>query len=129
MRVITITDGYDSNQFIGSTGGVDVTFRNFIYDSYSKDLSTKVRSAMRVRMEKGKFVNHTPYGYTKAPGNKHQMIPDPETAPIVREIFTSIIEGMTTSQVAKALNDRHIPTPLQHKRHKLKPVCRGQELL
>lgn len=129
VRVITITDGYDSSQFIGSTGGVDVTFRNFIYDSYSKDLSTKVRSAMRVRMEKGKFVNHTPYGYMKSLIDKHMMIPDPDTAPVVREIFHMILDGKTTAQVATSLNDRNIPTPLQYKQHKIKPVCQGRDLI
>lgn len=129
VRVITITDGYDSNQFIGSTGGVDVTFRNFIYDSYSKDLSTKVRSAMRVRMEKGKFVNHTPYGYMKSPEDKHVMIPDPDTAPVVQEIFRLILDGKTTAQVATSLNDRNIPTPLQYKQHKIKPACQDRKLL
>ncbi len=129
VRVIAINDHYDSAELIGQTGGLDVAFRNFIYDSYSKDLSVKVRTAMHTRMARGKFVNHTPYGYAKSPDDKHQMIPDPETAPIVREIFTSILAGMTTSQVAKALNDRHVPTPLQYKQHKLKPACQGRTLL
>jgi len=129
VRVITITDGYDSNQFVGTTGGMDVTFRNFIYDSYSKDLSTKVLSAMRVRMEKGKLVNHTPYGYMKSPEDKHVMIPDPDTAPVVKEIFHMILEGSTTAQVATSLNDRKIPTPLQYKQHKIKPACQDRELL
>lgn len=129
VRVISINDCYDSAELIGQTGGLDIAFRNFIYDSYSKDLSVKVRTAMHTRMERGKFVNHTPYGYAKSPTDKHKMIPDPETAPIVREIFTSIIGGMTTSQVAKSLNDRRILTPLQHKRHKLKAVCQDRELV
>lgn len=129
VRVITMTDGYDSSQFIGSTGGVNVTFRNFIYDSYSKDLSTKVRSAMRVRMEKGRFVNHTPYGYMKSPEDKHVMIPDPDTAPVVQEIFRMILDGKTTAQAATSLNDRNIPTPLQYKQHKIKPACQGRTLL
>jgi len=129
VRVITITDGYDSNQCIGSTGGMNVTLRNFIYDSYSKDLSTKVRSAMRVRMEKGKFVNHTPYGYMKSPEDKHVMIPDPNTAPVVQEIFHMILDGKTTAQAATSLNDQNIPTPLQYKQHKIKPTCQGRKLL
>ena len=113
VRVISVTDGYDSNDYIGKTSGMDVAFRNFIYDSYSKDLSVKVRSAMHTRMENGRFVNHTPYGYMKMPTDKHQMIPDPETAPIVREIFLKAISRKSTSEIAKELNSRGIPTPLE----------------
>lgn len=128
-RVIAINDGYDSADFIGTTGGIDVAFRNFIYDSYSKDLSTKVRSAMKVRMEKGKFISHPPYGYMKSPEDKHHLIPDPETAPIVQEIFRMVLDGRTTSQVAAHLNGQGVLTPLQYKQHKLKAACQNRELL
>jgi len=129
VRLIAISDGYDSKNYEGSTGGIDIAFRNFIYDSYSKDLSAKVKTAMKVRMEKGKFVNQPPFGYLRSPVDKHQMIPDPETAPVVREIFRMILTGKTTSEAAKELNRRKIPTPLQYKRHKLKPACQGKELM
>lgn len=129
VRVIAINDGYDSADFIGVTGGIDVAFRNFIYDSYSKDLSIKVRSAMKARMEKGKFISHPPYGYMKSPKDKHRMIPDPETAPIVQSIFQMVLDGRTTSEVATSLNDRGVLTPLQYKRHKLKAACQNRELL
>lgn len=129
VRVIAINDGYDSADFAGATGGMDIAFRNFIYDSYSKDLSVKVRSAMRVRMEKGKFISHPPYGYMKSPGDKHRMIPDPVAAPVVREIFRMVIDGKSTAQVATKLNDQGVPTPLQYKQHKLKAACQNRELL
>ena len=93
VRVIAINDGYDSQHYLGKTGGRDIAFRNFIYENYSRDLSMKVRSAMQVRMKEGRFVNHVPYGYKKHPFDKHQMVPDEQTAPIVREIFLSIISG------------------------------------
>lgn len=129
VRVIAINDGYDSADYTGATGGINIAFRNFIYDSYSKDLSTKVRSAMRVRMEKGKFVSHTPYGYMKSPEDKHLMIPDPETAPIVQSIFQMVLDGMSTAETATRLNDQGILTPLQYKQHKVKAVCQNRELL
>lgn len=129
VRFIAITDRYDSNDFLGVTSGMDVAFRNFIYDTYSKDLSVKVRSAMRTRMENGKFVNHTPYGYMKSPSDKHIMIPDPQTAPVVQQIFRAIIAGMSTSEVAKSLNAQKIMTPLQYKQHRIKPACQNRQLL
>ena len=47
--------------------------------------------------------------------NKHQMIVDPVTAPIVRRIFTDVIAGKSTSQVARELNAEGILTPQQYK--------------
>lgn len=129
VRVIAVNDGYDSADFTGSTGGLNIAFRNFIYESYSRDLSTKVRSAMRVRMEKGKFISHTPYGYRKSPEDKHMMVPDPETAPIVRDIFLMALEGRSCTEIAAKLNGRGVPTPLQHKRHKVRTACQNRELL
>ena len=55
------------------------------------------------------------YGYKVSPKNKHQMIVDPETAPIVRRIFTDVIAGKSTSQVARELNAEGILTPQQYK--------------
>lgn len=129
IRFVAVNDNYDSNNYIGKTGGMDVAFRNFIYDSYSKDLSVKVRSAMHTRMLKGRFVNHTPYGYMKSPTDKHQMIPDPVSAPIVREIFMMAIDGKTTSEIARELNARSIPTPMEYKNHKLRPDCENREVM
>lgn len=129
VRVIAINDGYDSKQYMGKTGGMDIAFRNFMYENYSRDLSIKVRSAMYSRMKDGRFINHVPYGYQKAPGDKHTMIPDENTAPIVREIFGAIIAGKSTTQIAKELNARGIPTPLAYKKHRIKPACQNRELM
>ncbi|OUO38208.1 recombinase family protein [Flavonifractor sp. An306] len=129
VRIIAVNDGYDSQKYIGMTGGMDVAFRNFMYENYSRDLSIKVRSAMQARMKDGRFVNHVPYGYRKHPSDKHQMVPDEETAPIVREIFLSIIAGKSTTQIARELNARGVLTPLEYKQHRLKPACRERDLM
>ena len=129
VRIIGVADHYDSADYPWSTGGLDVALRNFIYDSYSKDLSVKVRSAMRVRMNQGKYVNVPPYGYLPDPLDKHHLIPDPISAPVVKSIFRMVIEGKTTGQVASELNDHKTLTPLQYKKVRIKPACQGRELL
>lgn len=87
VRFIAINDNYDSNKYIGTTGGMDVAFRNYMHQLYSADISKKVKATQHMLMRKGKYVCHCPYGYTKPKGEKHRMIPDPTTAPIVRDIF------------------------------------------
>ncbi|MEY8313276.1 recombinase family protein [Oscillospiraceae bacterium 42-9] len=100
---------------IGTTGGIEVAFRNLIYQRYSQDLSDKVKSAMHMKMAKGKYVTHCPYGYMKKPGVKHEMIPDPVAAPIVQQIFHWTIGGAKSTEIAARLNDCGVPTPQQHK--------------
>lgn len=47
VRVISINDGYDSNAYIRQTGGIDVAFKNLVYNLYSRDLSHKVKVLWR----------------------------------------------------------------------------------
>lgn len=116
VRFIAINDHYDSNDYIGSTGGLDVAFRNLVYQRYSQDLSEKVKTAKHLKMAQGKHITCCPYGYKKKPGIKDKMFIDPETAPIVREIFLSVINGMKTTEIAASLNERHILTPMEYKK-------------
>ena len=52
VRFIAINDGYDSKDHkYGAAGLIDVSFRNVIYDLYSKELSEKVRSTIGVRLK------------------------------------------------------------------------------
>ena len=115
IRFISINDHYDSSKHEGKTIGIDVAFKNLIYDYYSKDLSKKVKSAMGLKQKKAKYVNTVPYGYKADPADKHHLIIDAETAPIVRRIFMDVISGKSCIQIAKELNTEGIPTPTQHK--------------
>ena len=128
IRVISIGDQYDSILNPGTTAGMSIALKNLIYESYSKDLSMKVRTAQMMHIEKGKYVTAPIYGYQKAPGDKHQLVPDPDTAPIVTEIYERVLAGQSTSEIAKELNRRGIPTPLQHKQTRLRPSCQGHDL-
>ncbi len=115
VRFVSVNDHYDSKSYIGTTGGIDVAFRNLIYQRYSQDLSEKVKSAMHLKMSKGQYVTHCPYGYKKKPGIKHEMVLDPITAPVVRKIFEAAIVGMKSTEIAAMLNAEEIPTPMVYK--------------
>ncbi len=115
VRMISINDYYDSEKYLGNTAGMDIAFKNLIYDYYSKDLSKKVKSAMRTKQKNGSYVTCCTYGYKVLPENKHQMVIDPETAPIVKRIFLDVIDGKSTSQVARELNAEGVPTPSVYK--------------
>ena len=48
IRFIAVNNHYDSSKFIGTTGGIDVAFRNFMYEMYSVDISKKVKASQHI---------------------------------------------------------------------------------
>ena len=114
IRFISVNDGYDSKQQNGMTGGMDVAFRNLIYQMYSRDLSRKVKLARKNRNEQGEYTaSFTAFGYRKNPSDKHKLIVDEPAAEVVREIFALAAGGKNTAEIARILNERKTPTRLQ----------------
>ncbi len=112
VRFIAVNDGYDSDDYKGSTAGMEVVMKYIVYAYYSRDLSQKIKTVMRTRKSKGEFVaSQTPYGYMKSPEEKRKMVPNPDTAPIVRKIFDMALEGKKSNEIAVFLNDCKIETP------------------
>ena len=58
------------------------------------------------------------YGYRKDPENKNHLLIDPETAPIVVQIFQWRAEGVSYMGINKKLNDAGILSPSQLKRER-----------
>lgn len=116
IRFISINDHYDSASYQGSIADLDVNFKNLLYDLYSKDLSQKVKTSLRVRKESGQYVSgNAPFGYEKAPDDRHMLVICEDEAAVVREIFSLALQGVTSSQTAKKLNLEHVPTPIEFK--------------
>ena len=115
VRFISINDGYDSDDYKGTTGGLEVVMRSIIYAAYSKDLSVKTTTAKIQMMKQGKYVGgYAPYGYVLHPEIRNKLKLDPEAAEVVRRVFDEALEGRNTSQIALSLNDDNIPTPGQY---------------
>jgi site-specific DNA recombinase len=123
VRFISVNDGYDSDDYKGTTAGMDVVMKYIVYSYYSRDLSQKIKTVMSSRAKKGEFLgSYAPYGYMKDPDRKNHLIPDPETAPIVKRIFDLWLAGNTVSEVARVLNADHIETPSSYFHRKF-PDC------
>lgn len=115
VRFLSVNDHYDSENYKGTTGGLDVVMKNIVYTYYSKDLSMKVKSAKHAKMKQGLLVSGmVPYGYQKDPEDCHHMIINPETAPIVREIFDLCLSGMRPEHIAIIMNSKKYDTPAQY---------------
>lgn len=114
IRFIAVNDHFDSLEHLGQTPELDVAFKNILYDFYSKDLSTKVKSIKRLQQREGKFVAaKPPYGYLISQENRHQLVPDIATAGYVRLMFEMSLDGKLPSEIAAYLNGRKVPTPVQ----------------
>ncbi|NBH14783.1 hypothetical protein D3Z36_11515 [Lachnospiraceae bacterium] len=115
VRFIAINDGYDSNDYIGTTGGLEIAFKNLLYDMYSKDLSEKMRSSLLIRRKRGDFIGpRAPFGYQFS-DHKKTLAVDEVAAGYVKRIFQLACEGFGTGKIAKLLNKEKIPTPGQYK--------------
>lgn len=124
IRFIGINDDYDSNNYAGQTSGMDIAFKNFIYEMYSRDLSEKVKSGVAVCMKRGEYhAGCTVYGYKKLSDGKRIVI-DYEAAEIIRRVFREIAAGIDAKTVAKKLNEDGVPTRLSYKQSKGEQINR-----
>lgn len=107
-RFIAVDDNVDTLRGYEAVAG----FKNFYNEMYPRDISQKTRSAYRSMALDGKFLGaKAPYGYKKDPQDKHRLIIDEETAPVVRHIFDLAIQGHGRRKIAKILRDEKIFTP------------------
>lgn len=119
VRFLSVNDNYDSSDYQGGIAGIDVNFRNLLYDLYSKDLSLKVRSSLAVRKEQGQYISgNSPFGYEKDPDDRHALVIAQDEAEIVKRIFSLKVEGYSSTQIARLFNADGIKTPIEFKMEK-----------
>ena len=106
VRFIAVTDNVDSANGFNEMSGIKKLFN----DMYARDCSKKIRAVQRAKGERGERVGTTtPYGYMKDE-NKH-LIPNPETAPIVKRIFEMSAEGKGVRKICDILTAEEVLTP------------------
>lgn len=115
LRFIAVNDNYDS-EAITNNSQLAASLSNIINDFYARDISRKVFSALKTKMENGEYIGAwEKYGYLKDPDNKNKLIVNPETAPIVKQIFLWRSEGMSYMGINKKLNEMGVLSPGQYK--------------
>ena len=116
VRFISVTDHFDSKTAEFSEKSFVVPIKNFVNESYCRDISGKVRSHQKIKRERGEFIGaFAPYGYRKDPENKNCLMVDDYAADIVRKVFSWKIEGFSLGAIAEKLNMRHIQSPKEYK--------------
>ena len=115
LRFIAVNDGFDTAT-VTDTAQMSMALSNIVNDYYAKDISRKVTSALQTKMERGDYIgNYAPHGYCKDPENKNHLVIDPETAPVIRQIFQWRAEGISYMGINRRLNEAGIPSPGQYR--------------
>ena len=107
VRYIAINDGVDTaredNEF--------TPLRNWFNEFYARDTSKKIRAVKQAKAQRGERVNgEVPYGYLADPNDRNHLIPDPETAHVVKQIFAMYVRGDRICEIQNWLRDNEILT-------------------
>ena len=117
VRFIALTDDYDSFSVDMGTSSIVLPVKNFINDSYCRDISTKVKSGLEVKWRNGECISpFAVYGYRKDEADKNHLVMDEYAGRIVRQIFEWKIAGMAVSAIAEKLNGLGILSPKEYKK-------------
>lgn len=116
VRLIAVTDNYDSQSAWKTSDSIMVPMRNLLNDAYCRDISVKIKSQLAVKRKRGDFVgSFATYGYQKDPGNHTKLIVDELAAETVQNIFHWKINGMSNQGIANRLNAKKVPSPAARK--------------
>ncbi|MDE6232093.1 MAG: recombinase family protein [Lachnospiraceae bacterium] len=117
VRFIAVTDNYDSLSADKTDTSLILPVKNFVNDSYCRDISMKVKAHQKVKRLEGKCISaFTVYGYLKNPDDKNQLIVDDYAANIVKKIYAWKISGMSLFAIANKLNSLGILSPMEYKK-------------
>jgi DNA invertase Pin-like site-specific DNA recombinase len=108
VRFIAINDGIDT-----SLGDNEIMpFKSVINEFYARDISKKVRSAMKTHMLNGEHISgSTPYGYKLNPLDNRKFVVDEEAATVIRRIFSMATDGLSPRNIATRLFKDSVLTP------------------
>ena len=110
VRYIAIADNFDSE-----TENVMAPFQFAMNEVYLRDGSRKVKDVLRMKRQRGEYCACAPYGYMKNPKNKETLIPNEDTAPIVRRIFERAAAGDSSVRIAMDLSAEGVMPPLKYR--------------
>lgn len=106
IRVMTFDGRYDSLKD-NDTVGIETWFN----ERYIRDISKKIRTNLKFKIQKGEFLGKAPYGYRKSESCKNSLVVDDAEARVVKKIFEMYAEGYGYRSIANYLNDKEYCPP------------------
>jgi len=118
VRFIAINDNFDTLTAERNEYGFIVPLKNLMNETYSRDISQKISSAIASKEKRGEFIGvWAPYGYKKSEADRHHLEINAETAPVVQEIFELRLTGMGYTGIVRKLNERGVLSPSAYLYH------------
>lgn len=114
VRYIAINDSVDTDK------GVDesLAIRDLFNEWHARDTSKKIKAVKMAAAKRGERIgSKPPYGYKKDPNDPKRIVPNEDTAPIVRRIFTLCASGLGPSKIARQLKADMVITPTVYDYH------------
>lgn len=108
VRYIAINDSVDTDK------GVDesLAIRDLFNEWHARDTSKKIKAVKMAAAKRGERIgSKPPYGYKKDPNNPKRIIPNEDTAPVVKRIFALCASGLGPGKIARILQEEQIITP------------------
>ena len=106
IRIISVEEGYDT-AVEGRNSEMVFTVHAMVAAHKSQEMSRAIRRGLRQSAASGRHIgNAAPFGYQKTYDKK--LIPDPQTAPVVLEIYCLYVKGMGCKAIAEELNHRGV---------------------
>jgi site-specific DNA recombinase len=106
IRVLSSDGRYDSkldNDIVG--------IETWANERYIRDISRKIRSSLRFKIQKGEYIGHAPFGYRKTAGEGNRLFIDDSGAEAVRLIYRLYLSGLGYTSIAEILDERGYPSP------------------
>ena len=118
VRFIAVADGLDTGHRGSDTKQMATEIKNLVNDMYAKDFSVKAKQHLKQRRQEGSYVGGPPpYGYKAGWDKKiRKLVPDENTAGIVKHIFSLFIETGSYAAVADDLNRKKCNPPSVYKK-------------
>ena len=109
VRFLAVSDGVDST--VESSNDFN-PIRSWANELHAKDTSRKVRAVMRMKAEQGERLGGRPlYGCRKKGSDSNALVPDEDTAPVVKRIFTLCAAGNGPKRIATILTKEQVVNP------------------
>ena len=109
IRYIAVSDNVDT----ANAQSTDfAALKNVINEFYSRDNSRKIKASFKARAKDGRYRSKAaPFGYLKDPADHNHLIPDPETAQFVVQIYELSASGWGNYRIRDWLRENKVPVP------------------
>lgn len=106
VRVVTADGRFDSLVDSDMLG-----IETWVNERYVRDISRKIRAALRFKIQKGEYLGKAPFGYRKSGAEKNRLVIDEQEAHVVRRIYSLYLSGMGYTAISKYLDEKGYASP------------------